>query len=104
LHSHSSQPRVKAGIQKLLLIISHLFFDPLLAFIVQIILATVSVILVLSHKFAKPEDQRKWCGLQDEDENAWGFGQTLSVIMLMLLGKSAARTYLEGRYEIRGTQ
>jgi hypothetical protein len=69
---------------------------------VQIILALLSVILVLSQKFAMPEggDGQK-CGLQDEGENVWGFGQTLSVVMLLLPAMSACQTYLEGRQDIR---
>lgn len=78
-----------------------LFLNPLIAFIIQIILAVLSVILVLSQKFSVPEELGKWCGLQDEGENAWGFGQTLSVVMLLLPAMSAAQAYLEGRQHIQ---
>lgn len=77
-----------------------LFLNPLVAFIIQLILAVLSVILVLSQKFSVPEEPEKWCGLQDEGENAWGFGQTLSVVMLLLPAMSAAQAYLEGRQDI----
>ncbi|KAF2690468.1 hypothetical protein K458DRAFT_439426 [Lentithecium fluviatile CBS 122367] len=78
-----------------------LFLNPLIAFIIQIILAILSVILVLSQKFSIPEEPERWCGLQDEGENVWGFGQTLSVIMLLLPAMSACQAYLEGRQHIQ---
>ncbi|KAJ4351590.1 pre-rRNA-processing protein esf1 [Didymosphaeria variabile] len=78
-----------------------LFLNPLVAFIIQLILALLSTILVLSQKFSVPEEAGKWCGLQDEAENEWGFGQTLSVVMLLLPAMSAAQAYLEGRQHIQ---
>ncbi|KAH7061913.1 hypothetical protein BKA63DRAFT_587671 [Paraphoma chrysanthemicola] len=78
----------------------YLFLNPLIAFAVQILLAILSAILVLSQKFAAPEDGGKFCGLQSEGENVWGFGQTLSVVMLLLPAMSACQTYLEGRQDI----
>lgn len=78
-----------------------LFLNPLVAFIIQLILALLSTILVLSQKFSVPEEPEKWCGLQDQGENEWGFGQTLSVVMLLLPAMSAAQAYLEGRQHIR---
>jgi hypothetical protein len=78
-----------------------LFLNPLIAFTVQILLAVLSTVLVLSQKFARPGNQKELCGLQDEGENVWGFGQTLSVAMLLLPVLSACHTYLEGRQEIR---
>jgi hypothetical protein len=77
-----------------------IFLNPLIAFIVQIILAILSVILVLSQKFSTPEDTERWCGLQNKGEDIWGFGQTLSVVMLLLPAMSACQTYLEGRQHI----
>ncbi|KAH3963338.1 hypothetical protein HBI25_197760 [Parastagonospora nodorum] len=82
-------------------ILYYLFLNPLIAFGVQILLAILSAILVLSQKFATPNDPRRFCGLQDEGENVWGFGQTLSVVMLLLPAMSACQTYLEGRQDIR---
>lgn len=82
-------------------LVYYLFLNPLIAFIVQIILASLSVVLVLSQKFSVPKDQERWCGLQDEGENVWGFGQTLSVVMLLLPAMSAGQTYLEGRQDIQ---
>lgn len=82
-------------------IIYFLFLNPLSAFTVQILLATLSAILVLSQKFAEPSDQKRFCGLQDKEENVWGFGQTLSVAMLLLPVLGAVHTYLEGRQDIR---
>ncbi|KAK7187675.1 hypothetical protein DPSP01_004511 [Paraphaeosphaeria sporulosa] len=78
-----------------------LFLNPLVAFIIQLILALLSTILVLSQKFSVPEEPGKWCGLQDQGENEWGFGQTLSVVMLLLPAMSAAQAYLEGRQHIQ---
>jgi hypothetical protein len=60
----------------------------------------LSAILVLTQKFAQPKDPEKFCGLQDKGENVWGFGQTLSVVMLLLPAMSACQTYLEGRQDI----
>lgn len=75
----------------------------------QILLAVLSVVLVMSQKFSRPpppvlvgDGEEGWCGLQDERENGWGFGQTLSLVMLALPGMSAAQAYFEGRREIRG--
>jgi hypothetical protein len=79
----------------------YLVLNPLIAFTIQIVLASLSVILVLSQKFAVPDDKTVWCGLQDSGENIWGFGQTLSVVMLLLPAMSAAQTYLEGRQDIQ---
>ena len=81
-------------------ILYYLFLNPLIAFAVQILLAILSAILVLSQKFAAPKDPTRFCGLQDEGENMWGFGQTLSVVMLLLPAMSACQTYLEGRQDI----
>jgi hypothetical protein len=82
-------------------LIYYLFLNPFVAFIVQILLAILSAILVLTQKFAAPEDSKRFCGLQDEQENVWGFGQTLSVVMLLLPAITALQTYLEARQDIR---
>jgi hypothetical protein len=82
-------------------IVYYLFLNPLIAFGVQILLAILSAILVLSQKFAPPNDPTRFCGLQDNEENIWGFGQTLSVVMLLLPAMSACQTYLEGRQDIK---
>ncbi|KAF1924272.1 uncharacterized protein M421DRAFT_72921 [Didymella exigua CBS 183.55] len=82
-------------------LIYFLFLNPLIAFVVQILLAILSAVLVLTQKFAQPDDRRGFCGLQDEGENVWGFGQTLSVAMLLLPVLSACHTYLEGWQDIR---
>ena len=78
----------------------YLFLNPLIAFGVQILLAILSATLVLTQKFAASKDPGKFCGLQDEGENVWGFGQTVSVVMLLLPTMSACQTYLEGRQDI----
>ena len=78
-----------------------LFLNPLIAFTVQILLAILSGVLVLTQKFAQPDNQKAFCRLQDEGENVWGFGQTLSVAMLLLPVLSAGHTYFEGRQDIR---
>jgi uncharacterized membrane protein YhaH (DUF805 family) len=83
-----------------LTLIYYLFLNPFVAFIVQILLAILSATLVLTQKFAAPEDPSRFCGLQDDEENVWGFGQTLSVVMLLLPAVAALQTYLEARQEI----
>jgi hypothetical protein len=86
-----------------LALVCNLFLNPLIAFTIQILLATLSVVLVLSQKFATPGDteKSKWCGLHNAGENTWGFGQTLSVVMLLLPAMCATQTFLEGRQHIR---
>ncbi|KAH7130388.1 hypothetical protein B0J11DRAFT_557485 [Dendryphion nanum] len=86
-----------------LVILYYLFLNPLVAFIVQIILMLLSIILVLTQKFSKPAggDKGRWCGLEDPAENSWGFGQTLSLVMLLLPAMSAGQTYLEGRQNLK---
>ncbi|KAF2703568.1 hypothetical protein K504DRAFT_392143 [Pleomassaria siparia CBS 279.74] len=85
-------------------VVCYVFLNPLMAFIIQIMLALLSVVLVLSQKFAFPDKDdvmKGKCSLQDDGENSWGFGQTLSVVMLLLPALSACQTYLEGRQDIR---
>jgi hypothetical protein len=77
----------------------HVFIHPLIAFAIQILLAVLSVVLVLTQKFAVPQNP-EFCGLQNEGDNEWGFGQTLSMVMLLLPAMSAGQTYLEGRHDI----
>lgn len=91
---------IKAPAHFGLRLIYYLFLNPLIAFAVQILLAILSAILVLSQKFAVPDDPEQFCGLEDEGENIWGFGQTLSIFMLMLPVISAGHVYLEGRQNI----
>lgn len=83
-------------------LVANLFLNPLIAFTVQILLAVLGAVLVLSQKFAVPgkEDGERWCGLQNEGDNVWGFGQTLSVVMLLLPVMSAGQVFLEGRQDI----
>lgn len=78
----------------------YLFFNPFVAFAVQILLALLSSILVLTQKFAVPSDTKHFCGLSEDAEITWGFGQTLSIAMLLLPAISAAHTYLEGKQDI----
>ncbi len=79
-----------------------LLLNPFIAFTVQILLAALSTVLVLTQKFSKPDKESTLCGLQNEGVNTWGFGQTLSVTMLLLPAMSACHTYLEGMQDIRG--
>lgn len=85
-------------------LVANLFLNPLIAFTVQILLAVLGAVLVLSQKFAVPVkdegDGERWCGLQNEGDNVWGFGQTLSVVMLLLPVMSAGQVFLEGREDI----
>ncbi|EDU42175.1 hypothetical protein PtrSN002B_007906 [Pyrenophora tritici-repentis] len=77
-----------------------LFLTPSVAFVVQNLLANISAVLVLTQKFVKPKDEKRFCGMQSKEENVWGFGQMLSVVMLLLPILTAAQTYLEARHEI----
>lgn len=79
---------------------NNLFLNPLIVFVIQIILAVLSVVLVLSQKLSAPDDPGKWCSLHDYGDNTWGFGQTLSIAMLLLPAMSATQTYLEARRHI----
>jgi hypothetical protein len=100
---HSTLPPfdIRAPAHIGLRVVYHIFLNPLIAFGVQILLAILSAILVLTQKFSLPNDPSKTCGLQDEGEHMWGFGQTLSVVMLLLPAMSACQTYLEGRQNIK---
>jgi hypothetical protein len=92
--------KIKTPAHICLRILYFLFLNPIIAFAVQILLALFSTILVLSQKFSAPKDPKGFCGLQDEEENVWGFGQTLNMMMLLLPAMSAFQTYLEGRQVI----
>jgi hypothetical protein len=74
-----------------------LFLGPLIAFIIQIILAILSIILVLSEKLSIPGEPEK----QDEGENIWGLSQTLSVTMLLLPEMDVCHAYRERRQHIQ---
>lgn len=78
----------------------YIFLNPAIAFVVQILLVILSAILVLSQEFAAPEDPARFCSLHDNEENTWGFGQALSVTMLLLPATAALQTYLEARQNI----
>ncbi|RAR13978.1 pre-rrna-processing protein esf1 [Stemphylium lycopersici] len=84
-----------------LLLVFYLFLNLVIAFIVQILLAILPATLVLTQKFAAPADPIRICGLQDDDENVWGFGQPLSVVILLLPTIAALQTYLEARQDIK---
>lgn len=93
--------RLIAILAKFGLCLFHIIFrNPLIAFIIQITLAVLSVVLVLTQKFSVPGEPNVWCSLQNEGENAWEFGQTLSVFMLLLPAMSLGLTYLEGKEDI----
>jgi hypothetical protein len=78
----------------------YLFLNPAITFVIQILLAILSAILVLTQKFAAPDDPSRFCGLHDDGENTWGFGQTLSVTMLLQPAIAALQTYLEAKQDI----
>jgi hypothetical protein len=101
-HRILSPLNIKAPAHVCLRILNFLFLNPIIAFAIQILLAIISTILGLNQKFSAPKDPKRSCGLQDEGENVWGFGQTLSVVMLLLPAMSACQTYLEGRQDIIG--
>ena len=72
----------------------HLFRNPLVAFIFQILLAIHSAVLVLTQKFSTPDDPKKECGLNASEGNTWAFGQMLAMAMLLIPVLSAVQTYL----------
>jgi hypothetical protein len=65
------------------------------------LLVILSATLVLTQKFAAPEEPESFCGLHDDEENVWGFGQMLSIVMLLLPVIAALQTYLEAREDIK---
>ena len=79
----------------------YILINPLVAFLVQILLAVLGIVFVATQKASKSPPGGKWCGLQDFEENKWGFGQVLSMLMLLLPFMNAAHTYLEGRHQIQ---
>lgn len=77
-----------------------LFLNPPMIFALQILFAKISIAFILMQKFAGPslEEVSKYevmCqGLNNPAENQWGFGQMLSMFVLVLPVLAAIETYL----------
>lgn len=82
-----------------------IFFNPPMIFAMQVIYANISLVFVLLQKFGGPSpSQVCWdpaecdlyfmCkGLDNEEENKWGFGQMLAMFVLLLPFLAAVETY-----------
>lgn len=79
-----------------------LFLNPPMIFASQIFFAMISIALILLQKFAGPHpdslcyDCDYWyaCkGLNNQEENKWGFGQMLAMFVLVLPVLAAVETY-----------
>ena len=75
-----------------------LFLSPFSIFVIQVLFAALSLGLSLAQKFARsprePAGLRKRCDLNSSEENAWGFGQILAMLLLLLPLLSAFETYV----------
>jgi hypothetical protein len=68
-----------------------LFSTPFSVFILQILLTVVSLVFCLAQKFTKAPPLNKkdmdngiraWCGLNEDKDSQWGFGQINAMILL----------------------
>jgi hypothetical protein len=72
-----------------------LLLTPCSIFVLQVIFATASTAMTLAQKFSKPgSGDEGVCTLSSSDENAWGFGQILPVLLLWLPIFSAIEVYI----------
>lgn len=77
-----------------------LFLNPPMIFAMQIIFAIISIVFIFFQKFGGPShvdpDHYEFnCrGLNNDDENKWGFGQMLAMFVLVLPVLAALETYL----------
>ena len=60
------------------------FGHPFVVCICQICFATLAMFYVLAQKFVPSNDPDRPCDLTSTDENTWGFGQMLSMLLLVL--------------------
>jgi hypothetical protein len=78
-----------------------LLSSPCTTFVLQVVFAAASTAMTLSQKFAKPgPDSDGICTLSSPDENSWGFGQILSVLLLWLPVYSTIETYIGEPIEV----
>lgn len=82
-----------------------LFLNPPIIFTLQVLFAMISIIFVVFQKFLGPTSkdrcvdcyQYQACvGLNNVDENKWGFGQMLAMFVLALPFLAALETYFGG--------
>lgn len=76
-----------------------LFLNPPMIFALQILFAKISIAFILMQKFAGPTSEEVTSeiicqGLNNPAENQWGFGQMLSMFVLVLPVLAAIETYL----------
>ena len=73
-----------------------LLLTPCSIFVLQVLFAATSMAMTLAQKFAKPGSDypADACTLSSSDENAWGFGQILPVLLLWLPTFSAMEVYV----------
>jgi hypothetical protein len=72
-----------------------LLLTPCSIFVLQVVFAAASAAMTLAQKFSKPSsDDEGICTLSSSDENAWGFGQILPVLLLWLPIFSAIEVYI----------
>ena len=85
--------------------------SPFVVFIIQLCSAIVSITFLLLQKLTNApepsmEDKNlrgvaQWCVLNNTTDNAWGFGQSCAMILLLLPIYAAVGEYL-GQYEASG--
>lgn len=71
------------------------FLSPGLVFLLQIVFAAISLGFTLAQKFSVPQAGSHLCSLRSSDEDTWGFGQLLPMILLSLPLLSAMEAYNE---------
>jgi hypothetical protein len=93
--SASAEETVREELKKTASLI--LLWTPGPIFISQILFTAISTGLTLGQKFAEPPADSHLCSLQSSDEDAWGFGQILPMLLLVLPVFSALDAYVEER-------
>ena len=70
--------------------------DPFGVFLAQNVVTILALLTVIAQKFTSPAlypDDPYTCDLTDPEENAWGFGQILAMILLCLPFLEAAEAF-----------
>jgi heme/copper-type cytochrome/quinol oxidase subunit 2 len=80
--------------------LNYIFLQPLTTLTLQVLLATLSVVLVVSQKFAPAEDPKLWCGLSN-GEISWGYSNTLCMMMVLMPAWAGLHSYLEAQRSLR---
>jgi hypothetical protein len=71
-----------------------ILLGPFPIFVMQVLFATLSLGLTVAQKSIESPNAKLWCSLNSDEENAWGFGQILAMLLLLLPVLSAFETYL----------